>query len=77
MSSTAKVFRNGASQAVRLPAEFRFDVPEVQIKRIGSAVLLYPKGAAWDLMAGAIGRADADFLPHRNQSAHATRRKRL
>ncbi|TVV72759.1 antitoxin [Sphingomonas solaris] len=29
----AKLFRNGASQAVRLPAEFRFDGEEVFISR--------------------------------------------
>ncbi len=28
---TAKLFKNGASQAVRLPAEFRFDGGEVYI----------------------------------------------
>ncbi len=33
MSRTAKVFRNGRSQAVRLPAEYRFDGPEVYIRR--------------------------------------------
>ena len=48
MLATAKVFKNGASQAVRLPKEFRFDSAEVCIKRIGSAVLLFPKNAAWD-----------------------------
>ena len=30
---TAKLFRNGRSQAVRLPAEFRFEGDEVQIRR--------------------------------------------
>jgi antitoxin VapB len=30
---TAKLFRNGASQAVRLPAEFRFEGTEVFISR--------------------------------------------
>ncbi len=30
---TAKLFKNGASQAVRLPAEFRFDGDEVYIYR--------------------------------------------
>jgi antitoxin VapB len=30
---TAKLFRNGASQAVRLPAEFRFKGTEVFISR--------------------------------------------
>jgi antitoxin VapB len=30
---TAKLFRNGASQAIRLPAEFRFEGTEVFIAR--------------------------------------------
>jgi antitoxin VapB len=30
---TAKLFKNGASQAVRLPAEFRFEGNEVYISR--------------------------------------------
>lgn len=37
---TAKVFQHGGSQAVRLPKEFRFDVPEVTIQRRGDAVVL-------------------------------------
>jgi len=32
---TAKLFRNGASQAVRLSAEFRFDGDEVFVSRDG------------------------------------------
>jgi antitoxin VapB len=74
---TAKIFRNGASQAVRLPKEFRFEGDEVCVKRIGSAVLLYPKDAAWDLMAGAIGQADDDFMANRSQPANQDKRKRL
>ncbi len=30
---TAKLFKNGRSQAVRLPAEFRFEGEEVRIRR--------------------------------------------
>lgn len=33
MSQTAKIFVNGRSQAVRLPAAFRFDTTEVFIRR--------------------------------------------
>jgi antitoxin VapB len=33
MTQTAKLFRNGRSQAVRLPAEFRFEGKEVDIRR--------------------------------------------
>jgi antitoxin VapB len=40
---TAKLFRNGRSQAVRLPKEFRFEGDEVRIRRVGNGVLLEPK----------------------------------
>ena len=77
MTRIAKVFRNGASQAIRLPKEFRFDAEEVCIKRIGSAVLLYPKDAAWDLMAEAMGQVDDDFMAERNQPKRADERDPL
>src|SRR5713101_6637313 len=40
---TAKLFRNGRSQAVRLPKEFRFEGVEVNIRRAGKRVILEPK----------------------------------
>ena len=43
MSQTAKIFKNGRSQAVRLPAEYRFTSTEVFIERQGDAVILRPK----------------------------------
>ena len=33
MTQTAKIFMNGRSQAVRLPAEFRFEGNEVSIRK--------------------------------------------
>jgi len=77
MTSIAKIFKNGASQAVRLPKEFRFDAEEVCIKRIGSAALLFPKGTAWDLMSDALGQVDNDFMTNRNQPDHVDERKPL
>ena len=77
MAVTAKLFRNGASQAVRLPKEFRFEGDEVCIKRVGSALLLYPKDGAWDLMAGTLGQADDDFMTERDQPTKPDKRKRL
>lgn len=38
----AKLFRNGRSQAVRLPKSFRFEGDEVEIRREGNAVILEP-----------------------------------
>jgi antitoxin VapB len=40
---TAKVFKSGNSQAVRLPKDFQFDVSEVQIFRRGDEVVLKKK----------------------------------
>lgn len=38
----AKLFRNGRSQAVRLPKEFRFEGDRVRVRRVGEGVLLEP-----------------------------------
>jgi antitoxin VapB len=42
MSTIAKLFINGGSQAVRLPKEFRFDGDEVRVRRLGRGVVLEP-----------------------------------
>jgi antitoxin VapB len=44
----AKLFRNGQSQAVRLPREFRFEGDEVYVKKTGEVVLLIPVKHYWD-----------------------------
>lgn len=53
---TAKVFRSGNSQAVRLPKQFRLKSKEVEIFRRGDEVVLREKGGnirrAFDLLAG-------------------------
>jgi antitoxin VapB len=41
--AVAKLFKNGRSQAVRLPKEFRFQGNEVNIRRSGKRVILEPK----------------------------------
>lgn len=40
---TAKLFKNGRSQAVRIPKEFRFEGSEVYIERDGDRIVLSPK----------------------------------
>ena len=42
MESTAKIFQNGRSQAVRLPKEFRLKGNMVKIKKEGDRVILEP-----------------------------------
>jgi antitoxin VapB len=40
--ATAKLFKHGRSQAVRLPKEFRLPGKEVRVRRMGRGVLLEP-----------------------------------
>jgi antitoxin VapB len=42
VSERAKVFRNGGSQAVRLPKRFRFHDEEVIVRKVGKQVVLEP-----------------------------------
>jgi len=44
MTSTAKIFMHGRSQAVRLPKEFRLPGQEVRVSRQGDKVILEPMG---------------------------------
>ena len=52
---TARVFRSGNSQAVRLPKQFRFKTKEVEIFRRGNEIVLREKPGnlvrAFDLLA--------------------------
>lgn len=53
---TARVFRSGNSQAVRLPKQFRLKTQEVEISRRGGEIVLREKdrtlARAFDLLAG-------------------------
>ena len=74
---TAKLFRNGESQAVRLPKEFRFRGDEVFIKRVGSAVVLLPKARSWDTLLESLAKFPSDFMDNRNQPAETDERESL
>lgn len=65
--STAKLFQNGRSQAVRLPKEFRFEGDEVHIKRVGEAVVLLPQHHSWETLFQSLGQFELDFKLKREQ----------
>ena len=73
----AKLFKNGDSQAVRLPKEFRLPGTEVWISRSGSAVVLRPMKASWESMLAARSRFTRDFMRQRDQPANAEEREPL
>ena len=66
MSQIAKLFTNGRSQAVRLPAAYRFDTNEVFIHRDPTTgdVILSRRPENWDDFLSAVNRGDVptDFL---------------
>ncbi|MBN6740179.1 AbrB/MazE/SpoVT family DNA-binding domain-containing protein [Acidithiobacillus sp. MC6.1] len=72
MSQVAKLFTNGRSQAVRLPAAYRFDTKEVFIRQDSETgdVILSRKPANWDDFFVAIKSAEvpADFLDEKERN---------
>lgn len=64
---TAKIFMNGKSQAVRLPKEFRFEGDEVIVKKVGDAVMLFPKGYRAETLKAVLDNLDPEFRLEREQ----------
>ncbi len=63
----AKLFRNGDSQAVRLPKEFRFEGAEVLIRKLGAGVVLLPVTQSWDTLVASLAKFPDDFMQSRDQ----------
>lgn len=78
MSQVAKLFANGRSQAVRLPAAYRFDTKEVFIRQDPETgdVILSRKPATWDDFFATLKGADvpADFLDKEERSQETSDR---
>jgi antitoxin VapB len=62
MIATAKIFKNGRSQAVRLPKEYRFDEDEVCIKKIGQTIYLFPKSKTLEIFERGAKNFSDDFM---------------
>jgi antitoxin VapB len=65
--NTAKVFRNGNSQAVRLPREFRVEDRELIVKRAGDVLLLVPSRYRAQSLLDALAELDGGFALARRQ----------
>jgi antitoxin VapB len=74
---TAKLFKNGQSQAVRLPKEFRMPGSEVYIKKQGEAVVLLPKESSWRSLFESLDHFEKDFRIERNQPVADQKREPL
>ncbi len=65
MPQTAKLFKTGRSQAVRLPKAFRFEGKEVFIRKEGGCVILSEKPESWDNFFNSPNAVSADFMVER------------
>ena len=67
---TAKVFKSGNSQAVRIPKEFRREGEEVEIRKRGGSLILRPRKRSWADLIDSLKKFTDDFMEHgRNQPA--------
>ena len=73
--NTAKLFKNGESQAVSLPKEYRFKGSEVFITKHSNVVMLIPKSKnTWDIMKAAVDEFSEDvFAEGRDQPEEQVR----
>ena len=67
MIKKAKVFKNGRSQAVRLPKDFRFDCDEVYIYRKGDKIILTKRIDTLDEFFSQESAFGKDFLNDRQK----------
>jgi antitoxin VapB len=76
--ATAKVFKSGNSQAVRLPKEFRVKAKELDIQRRGDEIVLREKSRgmerAYDLLAELV---DVEAVTELKENDKPQRRKGL
>ena len=63
---TAKIFKNGRSQAVRIPKDFAFEgVTELTVQKVGQKLILEPARKSWLTLNDESEPVRDDFLAER------------
>jgi antitoxin VapB len=75
--STARIFKSGNSQAVRLPKQFRFHVNEVEILRRGDEIVLREPKRNLSRAFTALAAMPRDFMSHGRQDQPPQKRDAL
>ena len=73
---TAKVFKSGNSQAVRIPREFHLDDDEVEIRRRGRTLVLQPRKRSWAPLFESLDKFTDDFMTEGRKQAALQKRRR-
>ena len=75
VAATAKLFKNGRSQAVRLPREFRFEGDRVRVRRAGRGLLVEPVFTDVSAWFAELDRlSDEAFMPEGRQQPPTPKR---
>jgi antitoxin VapB len=75
--TTARVFKSGNSQAVRLPKKFRVKGSEVDIFRRGDEIVLREKTGGMERVLELFAAMPADMFPKKRKDSKPQRRKGL
>ena len=66
METTAKLFANGRSQAVRIPKAYQFKgVNQVILRKQGDALIIRPARKTWESFADEAPPVGEDFMSER------------
>ncbi len=68
----AKLFKNGRSQALRLPKELRYKGDSVYLKKVPGGVLITTDEERWEALSRAYGSIP-DFMENRDQPPNQER----
>ena len=75
---TAKLFKNGRSQAVRLPKKYSFPGEEVYVKKINGVVMLIPKDEdPWKPLVDSLDKFSDDFFNFTRDQGMLEKRKQI
>jgi antitoxin VapB len=70
--TSAKVFKNGRSQAIRLPKEFRVQGNEVYLKRVAEGFIVTERDP-WEVCREACQELPDNFMQKRRQPPQQAR----
>ncbi len=59
---TAKVFRSGNSQAVRIPKEYAIEESELYIQRVGNSLVLSSMHVPWSSLRDSLAKFSDDVF---------------
>ncbi len=75
---TAKLFKNGRSQAVRLPRKYSLPGEEVFVKKVNGVVMLIPKNEdPWKPLIDSLEKFSDDFFNFDRDQGMLEKRKKI